>query len=460
MAEMQSPIAGGLSGARKTVSASSAIGRTTSSSSLATEIAQASSDRQTAAVLEQNQVALQNVSDSVSRISSQMILINNNLMQISGLISQGAALENLQAQQKANQERILAEQKLREGKESIIERKMQSVLAAPVQSIGAKAQFSLMNLMDFFNRLFFGWLLNQGIQTIVALTEDNSEKLNQIKDNVLKNLRDVGLTLLALQNGFGLFRGGLLRIGTRIAQAVALQLFSRPIKAFLDQLKGVVKAVAPAPFVDLLKIAYGYVTGRTDIPTGQGNDGTGAADTTSAADAMGGLTLPGAAAQETPTQFIAGAAGGLLAFDVGMKIPGPGWLKVLSGLTFSVLGSEAAKNIVSNLTGTSEQAAHTTSDAEATTSMKPEEGKSDATATISAQISSPNLKDRSQSIPEPPKPKANVTVVDAPAQQQASAATQQKLGLANRAPNVSSSNPDNPFPLFSVVTYNVPAAIG
>lgn len=452
---MQSPIAGGLSGAKKTVSASSVVGRPVLGSSLARDIASIS-DRDTAVVLEQNQIALQNVSDSISRIGGQMALLNSSLLRISELTAQSAALENLNQQQKNNQERILAEQQLREGKESIIERKMQSVLTVPVQNIGAKAQLSLMNLMDFFNRLFFGWLLNQGIQTIVALTEDNSEKLNEIKDNVLRNLRDVGLTLLALQNGFGIFRGGLLRIGTRIAQAVALQLFSRPIKAFLDQLKGVVKAVAPAPFVDLLKIAYGYVTGRTDIPTGEG-----ATDTSGSASAMEGLIPSGPGEQQTPTQFLASAAGGLLAFDLGMKIPGPGWLKVLSGLTFSVLGSEAAKNIVTNLTG-AQAAEMTSSDAAATAEMKPEPKTSDATATISAKVSSPELQDRSKSIPEPPKPKANVTVMDAPAQQEQASAggTQQKLGLANRTPSVASSNVDNPYPLFSIVTYNVPSAVG
>ena len=45
-------------------------------------------------------------------------------------------------------------------------------------------------------------------------------------------------------------------------------------------------------------------------------------------------------------------------------------------------------------------------------------------------------------------------------QQEQAAATSSKMGLANRTPNVASSNPDNPYPLFSIVTYNVPAAVG
>ena len=455
---MQSPISGGLSGARRSVSASSVLGRPVLGSSLANEIAQAS-DRQTAAVLENNQIALQNVTNSINRISGQMILINNSLMTISSLVSQNAALENLQAQQKVNQERILAEQKLREGKESIIERKMQSVLAAPVQKIGAKAQFSLMNLMSFFNQLFFGWLLNQGVQTIAALATDNSEKLNEIKDNVLRNLRDVGLTLLALQTGFGLFRGGLLRIGTRIAQAIALQLFRRPITALFDAVKGIAKAVLPDPFLDVLRTVYAFSLGKV-LPSGP----------KSPAETISGVVDGGAEGQPVEQKAdpvvsqVAQGVGGLAAFEAGMRYtPGPGWLKVLSGSVFALLGSQVAEGIASRLFPSStpaETSSDTTSDAATTTKLTPEEGKTDAAATINAKVSAPELQNKAASIPEPPKPKPAVTVLDAPAQEQASAGTQQKLGLANRVPSVSSSNPDNPFPLFSIVTYNVPAAVG
>ena len=457
MAEMQSPLAGGLSGARRTVSASSALGRPYLSSSLANQIAQAS-DRETASVLEQNQVALQNVTNSISRISGQMILINNNLLTISNLLSQNSQLENLKSQQEINQERILAEQKLREGKESLIERKMQSVLAAPVQKIGAKAQFSLMNLMSFFNQLFFGWLLNQGVETISALATGNSEKLNAIKDNLLKNLRDVGLTLLALQTGFGFFRGGLLRIGTRIAQAVALKLFSRPITALFDAVKGIAKTVLPEPVLGWLRIAYQYATGQILGP----ESSTGAGEVSSPSTVIGGMAnnmMPGQK-EESTGEFLVSAGGALVAFEAGYKYtPGPAWLKTISGLTFSVVGSNVAKGVLNSLTGSSDQAAQTTSDASANAEMKPAESKTDATAQIKATISAPELKDKSQTVPELPKPKSNVTVIDAP-QEQASSGTQQKLGLANRTPNVASSNVDNPFPLFGAVTYNVPAAIG
>lgn len=458
MAEMQSPIAGGLSGARNTLSGSSVLGRPVLSSSLSKELASIA-DSNTAAVLEQNQVALQNVSNSITRIGGQMSLLNSNLMRISELTTQSAALENLKQQQESNQERILAEQQLREGKESIIEKKMQSVLVEPVRNIGAKAQFSLTNLMSFFNQLFFGWLLNQGVQTIVALTENNGEKLNEIKDNVIKNLRDVGLTLLALQNGFGLFRGGLLRIGTRIAQAVALQLFQRPIKAFLNQLKNIVKTANPGIY-EIIRRGIEALTGK-DINAEKPAPASPANMISEAAQGLMPGSSPAAGAEETPAQFGASMFGGLAGFGLGSKyMPGPGWLKVLSGLTFSVLGSETAKNILGNLSGTSEQAADMkSSDAAATTDMKPEDKSSDATATISAKVSAPSMEDKAKGIPELPKPAANVTVIEGGEQQQQPAETSSQMGLANRAPSVASSNPDNPYPLFSIVQYNVIGAI-
>ena len=62
-------------------------------------------------------------------------------------------------------------------------------------------------------------------------------------------------------------------------------------------------------------------------------------------------------------------------------------------------------------------------------------------------------------IPELPKPAANVTVIEGGEQQQQAAETSSQMGLANRAPSVASSNPDNPYPLFSIVQYNVIGAI-
>lgn len=453
---MQSPIAGGLSGARRTVSASSILSRPILGSSLSREIASIA-DRDTAAVLEQNQIALQNVTNSINRISGQMILINTSLMNISTLISQNAALENLQAQQKVKQERILAEQKLREGKESIIEKKMQSVLAAPVQKIGARAQFSLLNLMSFFNQLFFGWLLNQGVQTIAALATDNGEKLQEIKDNVLRNLRDVGLTLLALQNGFGFFRGGLLRIGTRIAQAIALQLFRRPITALFDTVKGIAERVLPDPFLQILKTAYAFSIGKID------SIGPSSPAESISRGISGGDAQPVEQKADPAVSLTAQTLGGYAAFQAGMKYtPGHPILKAVSGLLFATLGSQIAEGIANNLFPSSTPQAETsaeTTDAAATTKLTPEEGKTDAAATVSAKVNAPELQNRAATIPEAPKPKPKVTVIDAPGQEQASASTSQKLGLSNRAPSVASANPDNPYPLYSIVTYQVPTAI-
>ena len=36
--------------------------------------------------------------------------------------------------------------------------------------------------------LFFGWLTNQGIETLKALALGDSKKLEEIKNNVIKNI--------------------------------------------------------------------------------------------------------------------------------------------------------------------------------------------------------------------------------------------------------------------------------
>ena len=99
---------------------------------------------------------------------------------------------NKKEQQEIDLERRLSEQKLREGKESTIEKKIQAAALAPAQRLATKAQFTLGRLQNFFVSIFGGWLLNQGIQTLQALSGNNKEKLEEIKNNVLKNLVIIG----------------------------------------------------------------------------------------------------------------------------------------------------------------------------------------------------------------------------------------------------------------------------
>ena len=82
-------------------------------------------------------------------------------------------LEEAKDQQEAELQNKLAQEKLREGKESSIEKKIQAAAIAPAQRIAAKAQFTLTRLSDSFRTIVGGWLLQKGVETIIALKEGN-----------------------------------------------------------------------------------------------------------------------------------------------------------------------------------------------------------------------------------------------------------------------------------------------
>ena len=457
---MQSPLAGGLSGARR--AASSVLGSATFASSLARKIA-AIEDKNTAEVLQQNQIALASVNNTLARVGNQMVVLNNSLLAISQLTAQSAALENLKERQKNQQERLLAQQQLREGKESIIEKKIQATLVKPVQKIAGSAQKSLFNLMEFFNRLFFGWLLNQGLQTISALATGNKEKLEQIKDNVLKNLSTVGLTLLALQGGFKIFRGTLFRIAGFIAKASLVGLFLRPIKELLGAVMGIAEKVIPKPIMDTLKYAMSLVNNSLPfspagaIAGGDSPAGVGSADNN---DDGGGETTATQPQEEGGFNVNVPAliAGGAIFSKTFMATPGHPFFKFAVASAVSLGAEQIIENMFPEYSfdldklfgGGGQEKSAESLDAAAEVSMKPQ-NKSDAAA---AQVSAPLIEDKSTKIGEEPKAPTKVSFVELPADTK-KASTRGRNGLANMIPAIASANVDSPYPSFGALTLGI-----
>ena len=89
---------------------------------------------QTNIAVRQNQIALSNVNNSLVRISEQVNILSLSLNNISDQIKESSVIESIKEQQKARQETILAEQQIREGKESQVERKIQTALVTIVMS--------------------------------------------------------------------------------------------------------------------------------------------------------------------------------------------------------------------------------------------------------------------------------------------------------------------------------------
>ena len=191
---LASPLAGGIRAVRSTVSSSIFSGRQAP--------VQAQPDPQTTSLLQQNSLALNNVSAQLTNISSQVAGLNGSLAAIQENLAVSDTLERQREAAKQNREAILAEQGLREGKESQIESRIQQALTLPVRRLAQKTQFGLARLGDFLLILAGGWLTNTVVNMINANADGNIDLLNQLKGTLTKQLLIIGGTMVAFSLGF------------------------------------------------------------------------------------------------------------------------------------------------------------------------------------------------------------------------------------------------------------------
>ena len=191
MDEFGSPILGGVR----------AVRRNLSSSFLSGGQRNPQVDTVTTNLLQQQSLQLTSVSDQLKNISRQISLINFNLKSVKENISLNEQLEKQREDARKNRERILAEQGLREGKESELEKKIQTSLFAPVARIGQKTRGVLEKLTSFLLTLAGGWLTLNGLDLLKAMSEGNVDKINKFKVKFLGNLALTVGSLTAISFG-------------------------------------------------------------------------------------------------------------------------------------------------------------------------------------------------------------------------------------------------------------------
>ena len=179
--------------------------------------------------IRQQQQALVNINSGLASLSLQLQALNQSITDISIQIKGDAVLDDIREQERLKRERTLAEQKIRQGKEGTIERKLQSVLQKPLQKIGAKANFTLAKLGQFFTILLGGFLANRAIQFISALAQGNKEKLKEITDKIVGELAQVAGLFLLINGGLALALTGLLRFGSFVTRLAFRNLIAAPI---------------------------------------------------------------------------------------------------------------------------------------------------------------------------------------------------------------------------------------
>ena len=198
------------------------------------------------ALITKNSLQLGIVASQIQGMTAQMQSLVGSLQVIGNQITISRQIQEQKDQQEAELENRLAQQKLREGKESQIEKKIQAAALAPAQRIANKAQFTLGRLQNFFISLLGGWLLNKGVQTLNALSDGNKDKLNEIKNNVLKNLLIIGGIYAGIKLGVAAILGTFSVLGVKLLAVAAVGLFTKPGRQLLSFIVNAGKEVANA----------------------------------------------------------------------------------------------------------------------------------------------------------------------------------------------------------------------
>jgi hypothetical protein len=178
------------------------------------------------------------VQELVGSLRGEVTGFNNSLNNVTKAITNDSVLEQNRIKKENEEERKATELGLRVGRESLLEKAIQSALIAPVQAIAQKAQSILSRLSQFFGTLLLGWLTNQGIETLRALSEDNGKKLIEIRDNVLQALGIGAATLFLLNGGFFAIAGTIARLSLKIGGWLLKNTVGRFFGALGNLLKG------------------------------------------------------------------------------------------------------------------------------------------------------------------------------------------------------------------------------
>ncbi len=201
----------------------------------------------TTALLTRNSLQLTNLSRSVANLSGQMNVLSGSLQSISRNLATSQSLERQKEAQEQALEARLAQQQLREGKESVIEKKIESAAIAPAQKLAAKAQFTLGRLGNFFLTLIGGWLVDKGLDTLNALSSGNKDRLEEIKNQTLLGLGAITALFIGAKLVIGKMIASFGLLGIGLAGFAVAGLFTRPGQELLnflaqagsDALKGI-----------------------------------------------------------------------------------------------------------------------------------------------------------------------------------------------------------------------------
>jgi len=254
MDEFGSPIAGGIRAVRRNISSSMLVPRRQDQTP--------QGDPVTSNLLTNQSLQLKTVSRQLEVISNTLTGVNGSLTGISENLALSDTIDRQREAAQRNRERILAEQGLREGKESALEKKIQTALVSPLRRVGAKAQNVLFNFQKFFLLLAGGWLTNVGIDLINALVTGNTEQLNKLKFKFVAGLVGIGAIITTFNVGLKSVFGALGSFVAFVSKVTLSGALPTVLRGFALFLKGIaIKAAGIGLGVGATAVATGAAVG-------------------------------------------------------------------------------------------------------------------------------------------------------------------------------------------------------
>lgn len=436
MAELASPILGGINSARGMMSSRSMSGAAEQ---------QREAERQVVLSSVSNLVG--GLSTRLDRIGLQINDLGRSLQVVSTSIAQNSFLERQKEAIEQERERRIAEQQLREGQESLVERKIENATVAPVQKAAVKTQSALSRLMTFFSLLLTGWLAPKIIQGIGAAAKSAVQQLTNIKNLLGKGFASAGNVFAKLTQGLRNIIGSVTRTTSRVTQAIANGLFKYPIQI----LRGAVSAAGNLIGKPVAAAATAVTTAAaTTAPTVFQLVKSAVTNPFVQVAAGTGLNMSQGAPLGQSVAGAGAAAAGLYGLSM---LPMPFLLKLPLGILGASVLNQKGQDLYSQFKPDSNPLAGFNMATDLSTMIP---GSTQIQLPIAqVQSSTPATSVmRADTIGPAAEPQTNV-VVTAPPPPATQVVPTSTNPFANEIPNISSSNADNFYVYYSMANYNV-----
>ena len=175
-----------------------------------------------------------NFEKNIITINTSLLTVQQGLKVVSDKLELSDSLRKIRDANEKKRDQQLADQQLREGKESLVEKKMQAVLVAPLQKIGGKAQSIFAGLFKFFNTILLGIIGTRGIQVIGELIKGNKNFMETIKSKIVKELGVATGIFLAINGGLAIALRSIIRLTGFIGRMAFTNLLARPLRRIFE----------------------------------------------------------------------------------------------------------------------------------------------------------------------------------------------------------------------------------